>query len=347
MGEGSKIEWTDHTFNPWWGCTRVSPACDHCYAATWAARWEVGWGASAAPRVFGDAHWREPLKWDAAAAKAGIRARVFCASMADVFERRDGEHSDVLDHERSKLWALIALTPHLDWLLLTKRPENVMEMIPASWSSKLPDNVWVGTTVENQEQADRRIFHLLRVPAHVRFLSCEPLLGAIDLTRWLYEPMYCRTCGYHIVYDTNPKGLPAIHTCMMGCEVTGEPGAEACSACGSTDIATPGALSWVIAGGESGPGARPSHPEWFRSLRDQCQVAGVPFFFKQWGDWLPDDHAHTLSDDAQVEILAGRGPREAGVYSAGSSGVRASVYHVGKHVAGRLLDGRAHDGAPS
>jgi protein gp37 len=179
MAKDSKIEWTHHTFNPWWGCDRVSPACKHCYAETWARR--VGqdlWGASAPRRFLSDAYWRQPLTWNAEASRTGGRKRVFCASMADVFEdRRD------LDPSRDRLWRLIECTPWLDWLLLTKRPQAVGELV--CWGKRWPDNVWLGTTVENQRWAERRVPELLRYPAVVRFLSCEPLLGPLDLTRWL------------------------------------------------------------------------------------------------------------------------------------------------------------------
>ena len=179
MGKNSKIEWTHHTFNPWWGCTRVSAACKHCYAESWAKR--VGkkiWGPKAPRRFFGDAHWSEPLKWNREAMKGGDRARVFCASMADVFEAR----SD-LDPWRERLWTLIEQTPHLDWLLLTKRPERVLKTVP--WDSAWPKNVWVGTTVEDQESAEERLPHLARVPAAVRFISAEPLLSELRIERWL------------------------------------------------------------------------------------------------------------------------------------------------------------------
>jgi protein gp37 len=177
MSESTGIAWTDHTFNPWWGCVRVSPGCEHCYAETWDTRWKGGhWGVQAPRRFFGDAHWNEPRKWDKAAAKAGQRARVFCASMADVFEdRRD------LDEQRQRLWHLILDTPNLDWQLLTKRPENLGKFLPPDWLDQPRLNVWLGTTVEDQKRANERIPHLLRTPAAVRFLSCEPLLGLVYL----------------------------------------------------------------------------------------------------------------------------------------------------------------------
>ncbi len=179
MGKNSQIEWTHHTFNPWWGCVKVSPACDNCYAEAWAKRvGEDVWGKDSDRRFFTDAHWREPLKWHAEAVAADERTRVFCASMADVFEdRRD------LDEHRTRLWNLIAETPMLDWLLLTKRPQAVKRLSP--WGDNWPENVWLGTTVENQKFADLRIPHLLNNPAKVRFLSCEPLLGEVDLGAWL------------------------------------------------------------------------------------------------------------------------------------------------------------------
>lgn len=178
MARNSTIEWTHHTFNPWWGCHRVSPACDNCYAEAWARR--LGrelWGARETRRFFGDTHWREPLRWDAEAAANQRRERVFCASMADVFEWR----ADLNEHRR-RLWQLIEETPNLDWLLLTKRPQHILRMTP--WRDAWPNNVWVGTSVENQRLAELRLPQLLRVPARVRFLSCEPLLGPLDLRPW-------------------------------------------------------------------------------------------------------------------------------------------------------------------
>src|SRR5690242_21545143 len=179
MAKNSKIEWTHHTFNPWWGCTKLSPACKHCYAETWAKR--VGqevWGPRATRRYFSDEHWKSPLKWNVEAAKSGHRLRVFCASMADVFEDRRE-----LIPWRERLWPLIEKTEHLDWLLLTKRPDMVGHSTP--WGSNWPNNVWLGTTAENQFWAKKRIPALAANPAKVRFLSCEPLLGALDLEDWL------------------------------------------------------------------------------------------------------------------------------------------------------------------
>lgn len=275
--KNTKIEWCDHTFNPWVGCTKISPACDNCYAETWARRtghaelWAGGrWHTS-------PANWRAVHRWHKDALGLAQRPRVFCASLADVFDNQ------VPRAWREHLWGLIFNTPQLDWLLLTKRPQNIEAMLPKICAWPL-ENVWLGTTVENQEEADRRIPHLLAVPAVVHFASCEPLLGPVDLRQYL------------------------------GPYLSGKP-----------------ALNWVIAGGESGPKARPMHPDWARSLRDQCFNAGVPFFFKQWGEWGPAD----LLRPGESSI--GRRVGHVG---------GAPVVRFGKRRAGRILDGREHNEFP-
>lgn len=181
MGDTTAIAWTDHTFNPWVGCERVSPACQHCYAEAWAKRSGlVEWGRNAERRVTSEANWRKPLRWNADAEAAGVPAKVFCASLADVFEDRPE-----LAEPRARLFDLVQATPHLIWQLLTKRPQNVLHMVPAAWSTGWPANVWIGTTVEDQTRAIERIPHLLAIPAPVRFLSCEPLLGRIEVLPWM------------------------------------------------------------------------------------------------------------------------------------------------------------------
>lgn len=268
MGKRSKIEWCDHTFNPWTGCQKVSPGCDHCYAEGWAHRsGHVEWGPHGARRRTSVSTWNQPLKWNAEAAAAGRRARVFCASLADVFDN----HASITSGWRGDLWHLIARTPHLDWLLLTKRPQNIGRMLPdgygaPAWGEGWP-NVWLGTTAENQDEANRRIPHLLAVPAQVRFLSCEPLLGPVDLTDL-----------------SRPTGLGIHEYSALDCDV--DPG---------DDEWAGAVIDWVICGGESGPGARPMAQEWARSLRDQCRGRGVAFFMKQMGGRrkpfapIPDD----------------------------------------------------------
>ncbi len=185
MGENSKIGWTHHTFNPWWGCTKISSGCAHCYAATFAKRLGTGWGPQAERRFFAESHWNEPFKWQKQAKKAGERRRVFCASMADVFEEGAG-----LDDQRYRLWKMIELTPDLDWLLLTKRPENINRMVPKTWAydAFFPRNIWMGTSVEDQAAANTRIPHLLATKARIKFLSVEPMVNAVDLRQpaeWL------------------------------------------------------------------------------------------------------------------------------------------------------------------
>lgn len=180
MAAESKIEWTDHTFNPWWGCTKVSQACRGCYAEAWAKRTGFAvWGDDAPRRFFGDKHWAEPLKWNREAEGAGERRRVFCASMADVFEWRE----EVFRH-RIRLWELIEATPALDWLLLTKRPENVRSMVPQSWLCGFwPDRAWLGCTFD--DKGPDRLDALCNLPAVTRFVSVEPLIAPVSLLPWL------------------------------------------------------------------------------------------------------------------------------------------------------------------
>jgi protein gp37 len=309
----SAIEWTDHTFNPWIGCTKVSPGCANCYAETLmdTRMGRVRWGKGNPRQRTSAAYWRQPLTWNSQAAlfmqcRAGCRwqakhvdqegfcpvcgdpesssarPRVFCASLADWLD------DEVPIEWLADLLDLIRRTPNLDWLLLTKRPQNWDLRVgdACSWMSPLgpyaetkkwlyrwlgglerenhvpPANVWIGTSVEDQARAKQRIPSLLRIPARVRFLSMEPLLGPVDLVE----------------------------------------------ACGGAAISS--RLDWLIVGGESGPNARPMHPNWARSIRDQCKAAGVAFFFKQWGE-----HDHR-------------------------------TIRMGKKLAGRLLDGVEHNEFP-
>lgn len=216
------------------------------------------------------------MKWNAEAEVAGARHRVFCASMADVFEKRRD-----LDVPRERLWELIGATPSLDWLLLTKRPENISGMI--GWSKdEWPHNIWLGTTVENHRYAEKRLPHLLVHPATVRFLSCEPLLGHVDLQPWFRR-----------------RGLWPI--------------------------------DWVIGGGESGGRSRPMHPRWPASLARQCRAAGVPFHFKQWGNWTP-------------VVGPGAGAKGELVYVRDEQPAR--MVRTAKKAAGRSLLGRIWNGLP-
>ena len=274
MAKNSKIEWTHHTFNPWWGCVKVSPACKYCYAETWSKRLGKNvWGAKAPRRFFSESHWREPLKWNYDAEMEKIRRRVFCASMADVFEARAELHEP-----REKLWELIEQTPWLDWLLLTKRPQNISTYSP--WE-RWPSNVWLGTSTETSKWANERIDKLIANDAVIHFISAEPLLGRMDLSKWF----------------------------------------EA------------GTLDWVIAGGESGPKARPTRPTWLRDLRDQCETYNIPFHFKQWGHWAPE-YPPPSKKVRSINVESEDGDRE-------------TLFALGKKAAGRQLDGRKWDGIPA
>lgn len=309
MAKNSNIEWTDHTFNPWEGCQKVGPGCDHCYAEARNARFAGGqaanWGPYAPRRRTSAANWRKPLAWNAAHAEFfsmhGRRQRVFCASLADVFDNA------VDPTWRYELATLILATPNLDWLLLTKRIGNAGKMLATMFQDGMPDNVWIGATVVNQEEADRDIPKLLGMPARIRFLSMEPLLGAVDIRSYLapsfpncsgfeqgahMEAGYCGRCAGHV---DDP-----IHDPML------------------RDV-----IDWVIVGGESGAHARPLLAEWAQDLRDQCQAVGVPFFFKQWGEWRKQLKANP--SDSTTE----------------------PAQRVGKKVAGRLLDGRQWDETPA
>jgi protein gp37 len=281
MSDTTKIEWCDSTFNPWIGCARVSPACDDCYAArsTPARTLGIAWGAGAPRRRTSDANWRLPLQWERKAeefqAQHGRRRRVFCASLADVFD------NEVADEWRADLFELIAQTPHIDWLLLTKRIGNAGNMLPVPFDfERLYPNVWLGATVVTQAEAERDIPKLLAIPAAVRFLSIEPMLGPIDLERPMPGP------------DLDQGGGQKI--CQPWLIQSG--------------------IGWVIVGGESGPHARPMQREWARVLRDQCAAAGVPFVFKQWGEhapnWLMDDdgaeQAGSMWMDRMGKKTAGR-----------------------------------------
>lgn len=190
MGKITGISWTDHTFNPWWGCVEVSPACDDCYARVWAARMGFRvWGKDADRRFFGEKHWNEPLVWNRNAEAAGVRKKVFCASMADICERNDsvvdeGGHN-MLDQARTRLWTLVDQTPWLDWLLLTKRPHEIVRRIPADWRKSPRHNAWFGTTAENDEFARKRLAALRKVPNVMPWVSYEPALGPVDWSPYL------------------------------------------------------------------------------------------------------------------------------------------------------------------
>lgn len=311
MAEETAISWCHHTFNPWIGCTKVSPACDGCYAeALMDLRYgRVKWGGERARTS--PANWRQPLRWNKQAGIAGTRPRVFCASLADVFDNQ------VPPAWREDLFELIRVTPYLTWLLLTKRPQNIVRMVRASGAIAgngtryMPGNAALGTTCEDQRRADINLPALRHAkeqcgPAYT-FASCEPLLGPLDVRAWLAD------------------------------------------------------LDGVIAGGETDQGthrARPTHPDWVRSLRDQCSDASKAFHLKQWGEWLPWNQfcGAGISDDPERTRFDTREWYDATWQDAGRPMWWDSadgnidddqcVGRVGKRRAGRLLDGVLHDAMP-
>lgn len=189
MAENSKIEWTDHTFNPWIGCQKVSPGCDHCYAESLSKRYGwVEWGPHGERKRTSEANWKKPRQWNKAAKDAGRRPRVFCSSLADVFDNQ------VEESWRIDLFDLIGDTEHLDWLLLTKRPENIRKMLPTNWNVADYYNVWLGTTCEDQPAYDRRWPILDDIPAAVHFISYEPAIGPLRLHNGPQQPDWL-ICG--------------------------------------------------------------------------------------------------------------------------------------------------------
>lgn len=302
----TKIEWTDETWNPVTGCTKISQGCKNCYA-------ERIW-----PKVEAAERMRKHFEWRAVPARAftDVRThperldaplhwkkprRVFVNSMSDLF------HEDIPDDFIFDVFTIMARAHWHTFQVLTKRPSRMLELIgePVEAGEEPPPrNIWWGVSVEDQATADERIPLLLQAPAAVRFLSCEPLLGPIDLRDAPNEIGEPRFSYLQRVDGEGPR------------------------------------IDWVIAGGESGPKARPSHPDWFRGLRDQCAAAGVPFFFKQWGEFAPTQRT-------MAEVAASRNKHVVVPASANALYPAAVVDRVGKKAAGRLLDGRTHDEYPS
>jgi protein gp37 len=298
MSDKSKIEWCDSTWNPVTGCTKVSEGCRNCYALTFAERWrgtaghyfENGFDITLRPDKLD-----QPLKWRRP-------RRIFVNSMSDLF------HKDVPDDFIEKVFRVMCDANQHTYQVLTKRPERMLDWMQRyGWNLSHTPHIWFGVSVENQQAANDRIPLLLHTPAAVRFLSCEPLLGSVDLMNYLSYPM----------------------------PMTDEWGAQV----GADQIRT---IDWVIVGGESGHKARPMHPEWVRSLRDQCQEAGVPFFFKQWGEWSETGHSDKACTELAkaVQIISLDGKDESGLPLNEYTDRNAIVYRFGKKAAGRLLDGR-------
>lgn len=309
MSDKTGIEWADATWNPVTGCTKVSEGCRNCYAKSFAERFkgvpghyfESGFAVTLRPDKL-----EQPLRW--------TRPRkIFVNSMSDLF------HPDVPFDFIGQVFSVMGYSSHHTFMVLTKRPGRMLEFMkwyqeinkdPVSVSSEpfiLP-NVWIGVSVENQQAADERIPLLLQTPAAVRFLSCEPLLGSVDLNHITLQ-----------LSDAPERGKPAISISALRGWYGGD--------------GAPAKVDWVIVGGESGDKARPMHPWWVQELRDQCQAADVPFFFKQWGEW-----------------------RETHALACNEPGIKGkpwfhfdpdtSMCRIGKQAAGRDLDGRTWEEFP-
>lgn len=316
MADKSRIEWTEATWNPTTGCSKVSQGCTHCYAEREWARLSANPNSVYYGREFTNVRIHPerlslPMRWR----KPHM---IFVDSMSDLF------HERVPLGYIDQVFAIMAMTPRHTYQVLTKRAERMRDYLTASgrdvvieenveficgeksWCA--PDvqwplpNVWIGVSAENQKTADERIPKLLDVPAVVRFMSCEPLLGKIDLGKAIPCGYYCDEAVGHVDHAFWAHGITS-------------------------------PIKWVIAGGESGPLARPMHPDWARSLRDQCHNADVPFFFKQWGEWIPFDHDLASPQYAKPnDPLIGQ--------------TEMSWRKVGKKAAGRLLDGQEWNEIP-
>lgn len=349
MAETTTIEWTRNddgtpgrTWNPVTGCTKISAGCDNCYAETIAERFR---GTAAFPHGF-DVRVRSdkvnaPLKWRKP-------TRVFVNSMSDLF------HADVDQAWIADIFAVMAAAQRHTFQLLTKRHARMRSLLndpqfianvrkgahgkglPAdAWQWPLP-NLWLGVSVENQQWADIRIPALLDTPAAVRFLSCEPLLGLVNIWNWI-DPgttdTDCDKCGDERFADEIGVGHERFIYDDAGENVIDEQWCD-----GPSKGTVPRRIHWVIVGGESGRKARPMAPQWATSLRDQCEAANVPFFFKQWGEYAPTGYL-VIGGTSKGTLLAGE--------PVDDLGHRTELARVGKKNAGRELDGRTHDAFPA
>jgi protein gp37 len=371
MADRSPIQWTGATWNPIVGCEVTSPGCKHCYAMRMAARLDLislaheakhgepgplaHYRGLTAPSKAGpvwngkvamapDAILMKPLGWKKP-------RRIFVDAMNDLF------FEGVTDEMIDRVFAIMALCPQHTFQILTKRPDRMRQymasidngggerlegfrsaliegMAQSIWHGRTGDdtvdewlavhlplpNVWLGTSVEDQTRADERIPELLETPAAVRFLSCEPMLGPLDLAS-IDLPG-----GWQEVFPLGQEYLGRPHVDDDGAPMT--------------------RIDWVICGGESGLGARPMHPDWARSLRDQCAAAGVPFFFKQWGEWAPLPAALPAWPDS-LGIVAWPNGKVGTAQACDGVGPGIAMFRGDKAITGRLLDGVTHDGMPA
>lgn len=360
MSDKTRIEWTDATWNPIRGCSRVSEGCRHCYAETVANRFKDP-GQPYEGLIAKGGQWNgnitvvnhildQPLRWKKP-------RKVFVNSMSDLF------HEKVPEYAIDRIFAVMAMAARHQFQILTKRPQRMMEYCKRlqsraddiakaavnHWGGEDPDNlydwvlelimvsplpnVWLGVSVEDQAKADERIPLLLQTPAAVRWISAEPLLGPIDLDDNVLEPS-CGACG-SVERDNSLRHSRQLghYHCDGGCDCTAWPYSKIRRG-----------LDWVVIGGESGSNARPMHPDWARSIRDQCQAAGVPFLFKQWGEWLPGEQipgqtTYARCDNGQVMSYRGNPRRDNFQTHPDKHSGHLITLKIGKKAAGRTLDG--------
>lgn len=299
----SKIPYVHHTFNPWWGCEHQSSGCDNCYAERLGHRFGNWWGKDSKRRFFDDDHWLEPLRWNCQAAKTGVVSRVLCGSMCDVFESRVD-----LNACRRQLFLLAENTRWLHWLFLTKRPENIRDMVPTQWlySGMWPRHIWTGTSIENQDVAACRLNEICRVPGF-HFLSLEPLIGSVDLLQAIHPDDYAWDEVNEFDDDGEPEEL--IEECEAECDWINY---------GNDLVTNPEwieyqrfrnisarrnmlkrEIQWVIIGGETGPKSRPVYDGWVQDVFVLCESLSIPFYFKAWG-------THHCGQNLVVDMVAHR-----------------------------------------
>ena len=364
MSNNSKIEWTDRTWNPITGCDKVSQGCKFCYAEVIANRFsrvgiipnsEIEYSTADAPKsekftvLLHPDRLDQPLRWRKP-------SMVFVNSMSDLF------HESVPVSYIAKVYAIAFMSPQHKFQILTKRPERALHILTADnfielvwkYANQLHDkyikpleqaiylneeicfdNVWLGVSVEDQKTADERIPILLQIPAAVRWLSVEPMLGGVDISKWL---MPKKDCEFYVNHPTEEEVKEGVTDCLRYENSSGK-----CKS-GYCPLGYCNNIDWVVCGGESGHGARPMHPDWARKLRDDCISAGVPFFFKQWGEWCPEQQSEFTLTDISHNDVAFWSKQEQKKVHLWVDGLIS--YKLGKHKSGRLLDGVEYNEYP-
>jgi protein gp37 len=313
MGLNTKINWADNTWNPWQGCHRVSSGCDNCYMHR-----EKLFHKQDPTIVIRskDKTFYSPLKWNEP-------ARVFVCSWSDFF-------IEEADSWRIEAWEIIRKQKHLMFIIPTKRPERILDCLPKGWDDGWP-NVCLMVSTEDQEAADKRISQLRKIPAAYRGISAEPLLGPIDFNRWISDKIKCSHCGQavsmgnltELLYHKDIPHEPLKNESSQALNIINPPPKSKCI----------NSIDWIIVGGESGPHARAIYPDWARQIRDDCQAAGLPFFFKQWGEWVDFFDAPIAPDNFKGQTIYYKEDH-------------IKLYRLGKKTAGRLLDGREWNETP-